>query len=54
MRPCSPSPVSISTSTHGILFDGALTPVDGVLRPDLSRPGLGLGLKRADAARYHV
>jgi L-alanine-DL-glutamate epimerase-like enolase superfamily enzyme len=37
-----------------ILFDGVLTPVDGALRPDLSRPGMGLELKRADAARYAV
>jgi L-alanine-DL-glutamate epimerase-like enolase superfamily enzyme len=35
-----------------MLFDGALTPVDGGLRPDLSRPGIGLEFKRADAARY--
>ena len=35
-----------------MLFDGALTPVDGALRPDLSRPGLGLELRVADAARY--
>ncbi|HET9016811.1 MAG TPA: enolase C-terminal domain-like protein [Thermomicrobiaceae bacterium] len=35
-----------------LLFDGVLEPVDGTLRPDLSRPGLGLELKRADAARY--
>jgi L-alanine-DL-glutamate epimerase-like enolase superfamily enzyme len=35
-----------------LLFDGALEPVDGMLRPDLSRPGLGLALKRADASRY--
>jgi hypothetical protein len=27
-------------------------PVDGILHPDLSRPGLGLTLKRKDAARY--
>src|SRR6185437_11565506 len=37
-----------------LLFDGALTPVDGALRPDLSRPGLGLEFKRKDAARYAV
>jgi L-alanine-DL-glutamate epimerase-like enolase superfamily enzyme len=37
-----------------MLFDGALTPVDGALRPDLSRPGLGLDLKRQDAARFAV
>lgn len=35
-----------------MLFDGALTPVDGELRPDLSRPGLGLEFKRADAERF--
>jgi L-alanine-DL-glutamate epimerase-like enolase superfamily enzyme len=35
-----------------MLFDGAREPVDGALAPDLSRPGLGLELKRADAARY--
>ncbi len=35
-----------------MLLDGALTPVKGALRPDLSRPGHGLELKRADAARY--
>ncbi|CAN5441725.1 enolase C-terminal domain-like protein [soil metagenome] len=37
-----------------MLFDGTLTPVDGELRPDLSRPGLGLELKRSDAARFAV
>ncbi|MCA1663137.1 MAG: mandelate racemase, partial [Myxococcales bacterium] len=37
-----------------MLFDGALVPVDGALRPDPSRPGFGLELKRADAARYAV
>jgi hypothetical protein len=28
--------------------------VDGALRPDLSRPGLGLELKRSDAERWAV
>jgi len=37
-----------------MLFDGTLTPVDGALHPDLSRPGMGLEFKRADAARYAV
>ncbi|MFN2492596.1 MAG: enolase C-terminal domain-like protein, partial [Pyrinomonadaceae bacterium] len=37
-----------------MLFDGTLTPVDGELRPDLSRPGLGLELKRLDVARFAV
>ena len=35
-----------------LLFDGVLEPVDGALRPDRSRPGNGLELKRAAAARY--
>jgi hypothetical protein len=35
-----------------MLFDGALTPVNGALHPDLSRPGLGLDIKRADAQRF--
>ncbi|MBV8951467.1 MAG: mandelate racemase [Actinobacteria bacterium] len=36
-----------------MLFDGVLQPEPGgVLRPDRSRPGLGLELKRADAERY--
>jgi L-alanine-DL-glutamate epimerase-like enolase superfamily enzyme len=37
-----------------LLFDGVLDPVGGVLRPDLSRPGLGLELKRADAQKFRV
>jgi L-alanine-DL-glutamate epimerase-like enolase superfamily enzyme len=35
-----------------LLFDGVLEPDGGVLRPDPSRPGSGLDLKRADARRY--
>ena len=35
-----------------LLFDGVLTPEDGRLRPDRSRPGMGLELKRGVAARY--
>jgi L-alanine-DL-glutamate epimerase-like enolase superfamily enzyme len=35
-----------------LLFDGALVPTEGELAPDPSRPGLGLALKREDAARY--
>jgi L-alanine-DL-glutamate epimerase-like enolase superfamily enzyme len=35
-----------------MLFDGIPEPVDGSIRPDLSRPGMGLELKRADARRY--
>jgi L-alanine-DL-glutamate epimerase-like enolase superfamily enzyme len=37
-----------------LLFDGPLEPVQGELRPDLSRPGNGLELKHADGERYEV
>jgi L-alanine-DL-glutamate epimerase-like enolase superfamily enzyme len=37
---------------ESLLFDGVLEPVDGKLRPDRSRPGHGLELRRADAERY--
>ena len=37
-----------------MLFDGALEPEDGALRPDRSRPGHGLELRRADAERFAV
>jgi len=37
-----------------LLFDGAPTPRDGMIRPDLSRPGLGLEFKRPDAAEYRI
>jgi L-alanine-DL-glutamate epimerase-like enolase superfamily enzyme len=37
-----------------LFFDGVLTPVAGALRPDPDRPGLGLELKRPDAAKYAV
>ena len=39
---------------EGMLFDGVPEPEDGRLRPDVSRPGLGLELKRADAERHAV
>jgi L-alanine-DL-glutamate epimerase-like enolase superfamily enzyme len=35
-----------------MFFDGFLEPQAGALRPDRSRPGLGVELKRADAERY--
>ena len=35
-----------------MLFDGAPEVVHGELRPDMSRPGLGLELKAADARRF--
>ena len=37
-----------------MLFDGAIEAVNGELRADPSRPGLGLELKKADAERYRV
>jgi L-alanine-DL-glutamate epimerase-like enolase superfamily enzyme len=37
-----------------LLFDGALEPRDGVLRPDPARPGLGLQIKREDAEHYRA
>ena len=37
-----------------MLFDGAPTPDHGLLRPDLSRPGLGLVFKAQDAAQFGV
>lgn len=37
-----------------MLFDGALEPKDGLIAPDLTRPGFGLEFKRSDAARYLV
>ncbi len=39
---------------EGLFFDGALDPTGGVLRPDQSRPGLGLELKVPDAEPYRV
>lgn len=35
-----------------MLFDGAPVPKDGVIRPDMTRPGLGLDFKHQDAERY--
>jgi L-alanine-DL-glutamate epimerase-like enolase superfamily enzyme len=35
-----------------LLFDGVASVKGGALLPDLSRPGIGLELKRADAERY--
>jgi L-alanine-DL-glutamate epimerase-like enolase superfamily enzyme len=37
-----------------MLFDGVLEPEDGALRPDSSRPGLGVELKREEAERWIV
>jgi L-alanine-DL-glutamate epimerase-like enolase superfamily enzyme len=35
-------------------FEGALKPDRGDMKPDLTRPGLGLEFKRADARKYQV
>ena len=35
-----------------MLFDGAPVPREGLIRPDLSRPGHGLELRHADAERF--
>ena len=37
---------------EAMLFDGSPHPVSGTLRPDLSRPGLGIEFKRQDAKPY--
>ena len=37
-----------------MLFDGALKAENGTLRPDQSRPGLGIEFKRSDAERYAI
>ena len=39
---------------ENMLFDGALQPQEGSLRPDPSRPGLGLELKTSDAQRWKL
>jgi L-alanine-DL-glutamate epimerase-like enolase superfamily enzyme len=39
---------------ENMLFDGALQPERGYLRPDASRPGLGLELKTSDAERWKL
>jgi L-alanine-DL-glutamate epimerase-like enolase superfamily enzyme len=35
-----------------MLFDGAIDPKDGMLRPDLSRPGLGIKLRQPNAKTF--
>ena len=35
-----------------LFFDGVTQPVKGDLRPDLSRPGMGIELKKKDAERF--
>lgn len=37
-----------------MFFEGTLTPVEGALHPDLSRPGMGLELKKSEADRFLI
>jgi L-alanine-DL-glutamate epimerase-like enolase superfamily enzyme len=37
-----------------LFFDGYCEPRDGVMKPDLSRPGIGLTLRESDVAQYEV
>ncbi|MGC1485991.1 MAG: enolase C-terminal domain-like protein [Candidatus Acidiferrum sp.] len=37
---------------ENMFFDGVIQPVDGRLHPDLSRSGMGIEFKKADAERY--
>ena len=39
---------------ESMFFDGALTPSGGALRPDRSRPGLGLSVKEPNVAPYRT
>jgi L-alanine-DL-glutamate epimerase-like enolase superfamily enzyme len=39
---------------EGLLLEGAPRPAGGTIAPDLSRPGLGLELRREDAERWAV
>jgi L-alanine-DL-glutamate epimerase-like enolase superfamily enzyme len=40
------------TRIESMLFEGTLDPAGGALRPDPSRPGLGLELRESDAQEY--
>jgi L-alanine-DL-glutamate epimerase-like enolase superfamily enzyme len=37
-----------------MILDGVVDPIEGALKPDLTRPGLGLTLKRADAQKFAI
>ncbi|TXH33932.1 MAG: mandelate racemase [Rhodospirillaceae bacterium] len=37
-----------------LFFDGVPVPKNGMIRPDFSRPGLGLAFKEADASHYAI
>ena len=56
-RSCRCATSNTSTTTRGSSRSSSTassSPVGGELRPDLSRPGNGLELKRADAATYAI
>lgn len=42
------------SASKNIVFDGTLSPAGGALRPAPDRPGFGLEVRWADAARYRV
>jgi len=37
-----------------MLFDGVSPPQNGVLKPDLSRPGFGIEFKHRDAEKFKI
>ena len=39
---------------ENMFFEGVIQPVNGMLHPDMTRPGIGLDFRRADAQRYAV
>ena len=39
---------------ENMLFDGVALPSNGILKPDLSRPGTGLELKESDVAKFEI
>ena len=42
----------VVTAVERLLFEGALDPYGGAMRPDPDRPGHGMSLRAADAERY--
>ncbi|MBS1780842.1 MAG: mandelate racemase [Bacteroidetes bacterium] len=39
---------------ENMFFKGVVQPVDGIIQPDMTRPGLGLDIKQADAEKYRI
>jgi len=39
---------------EGMLFDGVMQAKNGMIYPDLSRPGIGIEFKQADASKYKI